>query len=291
MTGANHKRSDASGELTEEQRVSIFAAANAPVARRATLRNRRVEVPPKFVIWTVVALLLLGIGGGVIDHYFGSFGGSAPVTSKVIPKLHVTPTTNPSQGITLISLETFIGLKFIGSATAPTFTLTSQSNQKWSLVSERGKVVVLTFYNSICNDICPVLGAEIKEAYQQLGLDRSKVIFAIVNTDPNQTSVSPQSRALRLPGLSKIPSVKFLTGDVTKLDNVWTMYGIKINVGAKTNQVTHNNVLYFIGPGGNLVAYATPFAAENKTGGFSLGPSSIHLYARAIAETAVSLVR
>jgi len=290
VTSTNRERSDPSGELTEEQRASVFGAANALADRRAVSRFGRLPVPPKFVIWTVTVLLLMGVGGQIIDHYFGSIGGKTIAAKLVLPNLQATSTTNVSSDANLLSLQTYMGLKFIGSAAAITFTLTNQSNQKWSLASQKGKVVVLTFYNSICNDICPVLGAEIREAHQLLGLESSKVVFAIVNTDPNQHSVSPQSEALREPRLSKIPSVSFLTGSVQQLDSVWTTYGVKINVGARANEVTHNNVLYFIGPNGKLDAYATPFASENKFGHFTLNSSSIHLYAQAIAETAVSLV-
>jgi cytochrome oxidase Cu insertion factor (SCO1/SenC/PrrC family) len=290
MADTNGERSGVSGELTEEQRASLFSAANTPADRGAAFRAGRVPVPPKFVLWTVAVLVLIALGGEIIDHYFGSFGGNVTPTSLASPGLHVTSTTNASKGVNLVSLEAFMGLKFIGSATAGTFSLTNQADQPWSLAAQQGNVVILTFYNSICNDICPVLGAEIREAHQLLGHENSKVVFAIVNTDPKQLSVSSQSEALSEPGLSKLASVSFLTGSLATLDQVWTTYGVKINVGAKANEVTHNNVLYFIGADGNLDAYATPFATESNSGHFSLSSSVIHHYAEAIAETAVSLV-
>ncbi len=290
MTDTNRERSIVSGDLTDEQRASIFGAANAPLDRRAALRAGRIPLPPKFVIWTAVVLLLLVLGGAIIDHYFGNFGGTVTPTSLGPPILQTTTTSTASQGTNLLSLEAYMGLKFIGSATAGAFSLTNQSQQPWRLSSQKGKVVVLTFYNSICNDICPVLGAEIREAHQLLGLKSSKVVFAIVNTDPKQLSISSQSEALREPGLSNIPSVSFLSGSIQSLNGVWTTYGVRISVGAKANEVTHNNVLYFIGPSGGLDAYAKPFGVESKSGRFSLNSSSIHHYAQAIAETAVSLV-
>jgi cytochrome oxidase Cu insertion factor (SCO1/SenC/PrrC family) len=290
MADTNGERSDVSGELTEEQRTSIFRAANTKADRSAAFRTGRVPVPPRFILWTVAILLAIGLAGEIIDHYFGSFGGNVTATSLVSPDLHVSTTTTPSKGDGLVALEGYMGLKLIGSAKAGTFSLTNQATQPWSLASQKGKVVVLTFYNSICNDICPVLGAEIREAHQLLGLQSSKVVFAIVNTDPNQLSASPQSEALLEPGLSKVNSVSFLTGNLTNLDRVWTMYGVKVDVGSRANEVTHNNVLYFIGPDGQLDAYAMPFATESNSGRFSLNDSSIHHYAQAIAETAVSLM-
>jgi cytochrome oxidase Cu insertion factor (SCO1/SenC/PrrC family) len=290
MTDTNHEHTGVSGELSDEQRAAIFNAANAKVDRRAALRAGRVPVPPKFVVWTTAVLVALALVGEVVDHFYGTFGGTVTTTSLKISVVPVTPTTNPSPGPNLITLETYMGLKFIGSANAGSISLTNQRGQKWNLTSQKGEVVVLTFYNSICNDICPVLGAELREAHQLLGLDSSKVEFAVVNTDPNHLSVSPQSPGLREPGLSRIATLSFLTGSVQALDRVWTTYGVQIKVGTKASEVTHNDVLYFIGANGELDAYAMPFATVSKAGHYSASPSSIHLYARAIAETAISLV-
>jgi protein SCO1/2 len=277
------------GELTEEQRASAFAASNTPKERLAAFRRGRVPVPPKFIIWSAVALLVLGFGGEVGQHFFETYGKVPTVTIPASPPVKGTPagtTKNP----TLISLQVFMGLKDIGTAVAPTFTLTNQSGARWSLGAQRGKVVVLAFYNSICNDICPVLGEEIRDASRELGVDRTKVVFAIVNSDPKHTTISPRSDALVDPGLVGNDAVTFLSGSVAALNPVWSAYGIRILVGAKASEVSHNNVLYFVSPNGDLSAYASPFGVENKEGRYSLAAPSLHLYARAIAETADSLL-
>jgi cytochrome oxidase Cu insertion factor (SCO1/SenC/PrrC family) len=285
-TGSPHE----SDELSDEQRTEIFAAANAPRDHKGKIRKVRAPIPRKFVVWSVVAIVFLALGGQVAQHFFQSYGKGPKASTTTSPTLTLTPTTIPTSS-TLTSLESYIGVKFIGSAKAHTFTLKTQSNKKWSLAVQKGKVVVLTFYNSICNDVCPVLGAEFRQAAMKLGPTNTNVVFAIVNTDPNQRSISPESRALTVPGLSTTPSVVFLTGSVTKLDAVWRAYGIKIVVGAKASQVAHNNALYFIGPSGTLVAYARPFASESKSGVYSLSGSIIHRYAQGIAATADSLVK
>jgi cytochrome oxidase Cu insertion factor (SCO1/SenC/PrrC family) len=200
-----------------------------------------------------------------------------------------TPTTDPNLP-PLISLQVFIGLKEIGSEVAPTFTLHTQKGHRWRLTSHQGHVIVLGFYNSVCNDICPVLGAEMRIASHEIAAG-SKVDFVIVNTDPNATKISSRSLALTMPGIANDPSVTFLSGSVDVLNRVWSAYGVRIYVGAKSKQVSHNNVLYFIGPNGNLSAYASPFGTENKTGLYSLDASSLRTFARAIAETADSLVQ
>jgi cytochrome oxidase Cu insertion factor (SCO1/SenC/PrrC family) len=135
------------------------------------------------------------------------------------------------------------------------------------------------------------VGNEIRLASAELGTNTGKVDFVIVNTDPNATKISAECLALTAPGLSDNPSVTFLSGSVDTLNRVWTAYGVRVAVGAKRDQVSHNNVLYFIGPNGNLSSYAQPFGTESKTGLYSLNPSSLRTYARAVAGTASSLVQ
>ena len=290
MTSSSTGLPNGSEELSDAQRSEIFAAANAPRDHRGKVRKPRAPIPKKFVIWAVVAVLFLGLGGQIAQHFFQTYGKAPKATSTTLPIVSVTPTSIPTSQTTP-ALEAYIGLKFIGSAKAHTFTLKTQTHKKWSLTGQRGKVVVLTFYDSICNDICPVLGAELRQAAEKVGPTNKNVVFAIVNTDPNQRSVSAQSRALSVPGLSTMPSVVFLSGSVTNLDTVWRAYGIRVIVGAKASQVSHNNALYFIGPNGDLVAYTYPFASETKAGVYSLGASIVRRYAQGIAATASSLVK
>ncbi len=289
MTTENPDPAPGVGEIGEEQRAAIFAAANAPKDRRAALREGRAKVPTRFIVWSIAAVLFLGLGGEVGQHFFEAYGKAPSVTTPPSPVLNPTTTTTPSTP-NLISLQVFMGLKGIGTAVAPTFTLRDQRHRRWSLAAQHGKVVVLTFYNAICDDICPVLGAELRLASHEVGHDASKIEFAIVNTDPQATTTSANTAALRVPGLSSEPSVVFLSGHVTAMNAVWKAYGVRIAVGAKPGEVSHNNVLYFITPSGYLSGYAVPFGKESKTGRYSLDPSSLRLYALAIAETAETLV-
>ncbi len=289
MTTENPDPAHGVGEISEEQRAAIFAAANAPKDRWAALRAGRAKVPTRFIVWSIIAVLFLGLGGEIGQHFFQTYGKAPSVTTPSSPVLNPTTTTTPSTP-NLISLQIFMGLKGIGTAIAPTFTLRDQRQQRWSLAAQHGKVVVLTFYNAICNDICPVLGAEIRQASRELGDDASKIVFAIVNTDPQVTAISARTTALRAPGLSGDSSVVFLSGRIATMNKVWKAYGIRISVGAKPGEVSHNNNLYFVTPSGDLSGYAVPFGTESSTGRYSLNASSLRLFALGMAETAESLV-
>src|ERR1035441_2356269 len=74
MTTGNEETSRDLSELNEEERASIFAAANAPKDRHGNARARRVTVPTKFIVWSIVAVLLLGLGGGVAQHFVETYG-------------------------------------------------------------------------------------------------------------------------------------------------------------------------------------------------------------------------
>jgi cytochrome oxidase Cu insertion factor (SCO1/SenC/PrrC family) len=57
-------------------------------------------------------------------------------------------------------------------AAAPGFTLTDQSGRPVSLASFRGRTVVLTFMDSHCTDICPLVSREFINARKDLGQPR-----------------------------------------------------------------------------------------------------------------------
>lgn len=274
--------------LNEEQRAAAFASALAPSDRAAALDAHYSTVPPKFILWMVVAFLILGGGGVIVEHYFGNIGVAATTTTEF--QLQTTPTIPRGTQLNS-SLSAFMGLKQIGAAVAPAFTLRDQSGEQWSLNGAKGRVVVLTFYSKLCSDVCPVLGAEIKQAQILLKDQATRVEFVIVNSDPHHVTYSPTPRALSVPRLTTATSVHFLTGPLAQLNAVWSSYGLTVRVGVVANQVSHNNILYFIDARGHLRAQATPFGNEDRGGQFTLSAADIHHFAEGIARTASSLVK
>ena len=239
-------------------------------------------------MWMVVVFAVLGLGSAAVEHHFGTI--SLPTTATTVFKLFPTP-QEPSGHQISASIPALMGLKYIANATAPGFTLITQNGKRWRLRDARGKAVVLTFEDSTCNEICPVLGAEIKQAQQRLGSKSSQVIFAIVNSDPQHVGVTAAPAVLTVPKLNSLDNVYFLTSKVSQLNTVWANYGVSVRVGTKANQVMHNDIMYFIGPKGQLAAQATPFANENTRGVFSLSPADVGRFAQGIANTASSLVK
>jgi hypothetical protein len=117
------------------------------------------------------------------------------------------------------------------------------------------------------------------------------VEFVVVNSDPFHTSVRLDPPALRVPGLSGLSDMYFLTGPLAQLNAVWSTYGLAVHVGATHAQIAHNNVLYFISPRGRLRSLAVPFANEDHSGIYRLAPTDVQRFARGIATVASSLSR
>jgi cytochrome oxidase Cu insertion factor (SCO1/SenC/PrrC family) len=274
------------GELSEEQRRAVFREELAQTTAHGG-RALRPKVPPRFVLGVAAAFISLGLGGAVLEHFYGG-GGSAPQPTTTLAS---TSTTTTSASSRTAEIAAFIGLKGIASAQAPPVVLRDQSGRAWRLSQEQGRVVLLTFYAKDCRDICPVLGAELREALDLLHVSGVSADVAIINTDPHDLAFSPNPAALSVPGLAGRTNVQFLTGTLNQLNSAWANYGVVVRVGAQSGQIAHNNVLYFIDPRGRLRALAIPFGHEDSAANFSLSASNVRRFAQGIATEASSLAR
>lgn len=251
------------------------------------------RVPQKFLLSAIAVFVVLGLGGELVEHYFGNIGlptSAAPTTT------FTTPPTTPLGATTTVpsvnsAADAFIGLKLIGTANVPAYSFIDQHGDTVTPSTTQGKVTLITFYNKNCNDICPVLGTELHDAIIDLGAKARDVVIDIVNTDPFSYGASNDPLALTQPGLSRDTNVHFLTGPVANLNAAWKAYGIQVKVGASANEVAHNSLVYFVSPSSQLAAFATPFANESKLGRFSLNSTDIKKFARGLELEAISLIQ
>lgn len=290
--------------MPESDRVAVFATGMAPIDRAAALRAGSVPVPRKVILWIIVGFAVLGLGGIVAEKLIGNAGVGALISTPVTtlagtggPASGVTSGTAPSAPIPPnapainASPSAVIGLTHLAGKQAPALSLQNQSGAPWTLADDKGKVVVLTFFNAECDDICPVLAQEITEADQLLGPRRADVDFVVVNTDPLETSLAPTPPALTQTGLAGLPNFTFLDGSLTDLSGVWKRYGVTVALNNTNRVITHNDVMDIINPAGALKLSASPFANENTLGIYSLPPSTIHAFAQGVASSAAGLVQ
>lgn len=277
-------------ELSEEARRDAFRDE-----LRLTTENgagRIIGRVSKKVLWGGIAVLaVLGLGGQAVEHYFGNLGlptSSGPTTTFTAPTTTPTHTTTTTISVAIADAA-FIGLHPIGTAQAPQFTLTDQHGHAYGTSQARGRMTLITFYNKNCNDICPVLGAELRMMLADLGTNVEQVNVIVVNTDPFSYGASADPLALTETGLSTFSNVHFVTGSLANLNLVWKDYGVEVKVGATTSQVAHNSVIYFVSPTSGLEAIAKPFAKESKLGEFSLSGTDISRFAEGLRFATVSL--
>ena len=264
--------------LSDEERARAFATSHS---------TGRASLPSAFFKWAAAAIVVLGGGGALLER---AMSGTTPQASRTTPPV-ASVSAPVAQNPLTSSLSSLLGLKRLGPTPAPPIELTAQNGALWRLGDQRGHVVIITFYDASCHDICPVLGAELRGALRDLGARAEQVRVAIVNTDPRVTTTSTRVAGLDIPGLSGRANVWFLTGSLNQLNDVWSNYGVTINVGAKASQVAHNNVLYFVDPRGRLRSLAVPFANEDRSGTYSLSATEIARFAKGLANVAGSLIR
>ena len=107
------------------------------------------------------------------------------------------------------------------------FSLSDQKGSSYSLSSSKGKVRVLSFIYTHCDDICPFMAIKIKDARGLLGPLADKVEFISVTTDPERDTQEVNAAYSREAGL--FDSWHFLTGSVADVKKVWTDFGIGVH--------------------------------------------------------------
>ena len=247
-------------------------------------------MPRQFIFIAMACVVLLGLGGAALDRAFPGPAASpaAPATTggNYLPPFQVPASAAaaagaaaPQLGATLAAL---LGLQLLKVMPAPDFSLTDQHGRTTSLSEFRGKVVVLSFFDSACDDICPVLESELAQAAADLGPAANRVAFLTVNTDP--LAWGPGRAGPAESGeLGGLATWHFLTGPLSRLDAVWTAYGVAVDVQTATRTVSHSQAMYFIDASGRVRCRATPFADETGPGKFSLAAATEDRWGAAVA--------
>jgi protein SCO1/2 len=83
------------------------------------------------------------------------------------------------------------GDEFEGDQLATMFSVESMDGELWHMEEQRGKVVVLAFIYTRCEDTCPLISASIKNVTAQLSVNESaNVTFVSITIDPEFDSPS-----------------------------------------------------------------------------------------------------
>jgi protein SCO1/2 len=102
------------------------------------------------------------------------------------------------------------------------FRLTDQEGRPATLADVRGKVAVVTFLYTTCEDTCPLTAQQVRAALDDLGHDVPVLAFAV---DPPRDT---PARARRFVQEQKMTGrMRFLTGPREELRRQWRAYGIR----------------------------------------------------------------
>jgi protein SCO1/2 len=139
---------------------------------------------------------------------------------------------------------------------APAIELADERGRSFSLSSERGRVVVLTFLDSQCHALCPLESRMLARVARSLpSADRPDVV--VVSVDPAGDTASSVRHAKR--DLVGVRRVTWLVGHRADLARVWRAYGVQVK--PVPGDIEHTSVLYLIDRRGDeRVGLLFPFA-------------------------------
>ncbi|HSL21502.1 MAG TPA: SCO family protein [Vicinamibacterales bacterium] len=145
---------------------------------------------------------------------------------------------------------------------APAFSLDGSNGRKLSLRDHLGKVVILEFGFTFCQQVCPVTLARLTEAHKKLGSAARDVQLIYVTVDPKRDS--PERLREHLTAFN--PSFLGATGTPDELAAVLKAYGVVAEEVVSRNpalgyEVSHSSFLYLVDRQGKirgLVPFGTP---------------------------------
>jgi cytochrome oxidase Cu insertion factor (SCO1/SenC/PrrC family) len=147
-----------------------------------------------------------------------------------------------------------------GTRPAPDFTLANQEGRAISLSSLRGRIVLLTFLNSRCKDLCRIEGPLL--GVVQRALPEAEPVIVVVSVNPKDTEESVRAAA-RDWGWGP-DEWHWLMGSPEQLADVWAEYGV--DAQQTRDELLHSGALYVIDRAGDERAgYATPFDQQRVT--------------------------
>lgn len=147
------------------------------------------------------------------------------------------------------------------SGQAAGFTLTDQTGASISLSDFDEKVVVLSFMDSQCKEVCPLTAVHLRDSNEMLEDQARSVAFIGINVNVEANRVADVLAATQKWRLDEIPSWHFLTGSSEALEPIWNAYGIGVvHEHEEADDILHTPGLFLIDQSGQKRWYiSTPF--------------------------------
>ncbi len=141
---------------------------------------------------------------------------------------------------------------------APDFLLRDQANRPFSLRSQRGRVILLTFLDSRCKKACPLEGRLVGEIQRTLPRERRPALV-VVDINPwadTAASTKAAARKWRFAG-----PWYWARGPQARLVPVWHDYSIDVQRAA--GDINHSTAVYVLDQSGyERMGYLFPFTVR-----------------------------
>jgi protein SCO1 len=132
------------------------------------------------------------------------------------------------------------------NAKIPSFTLIDQEGDPFNAESKlRGKIVAINFIYTTCSDVCPLFTVEFARLQQALRSQTQLNSFLVsITTDPEIDSPKVLKAYARRFG-ADFHNWAFLTGDESRLREVWKGFGVQV-IRRGRGLVQHTNLTTLI---------------------------------------------
>jgi cytochrome oxidase Cu insertion factor (SCO1/SenC/PrrC family) len=119
----------------------------------------------------------------------------------------------------------FVGSMPPGSIAIPTFRLSDYDGTRVASEDLRGKVVVLTFLDTKCTDVCPFIARDVAAAWRLLTLEeRRQTLVVAISSDPRDDT--PASIRAFLRRHRALGTFRYLAGRLSEMKRVWSSFQI-----------------------------------------------------------------
>jgi protein SCO1 len=137
------------------------------------------------------------------------------------------------------------------------FTLINQTGNPVSLSDYRGKMVLMFFGFTNCEDVCPITLLQFKQIRQKLADNANKVAFLFVSVDPQRDTPNVIGDYVK----RFDPTITGLAGDMKVFENIKNDYDLEFVQVPKTDgtagsaySISHTPNPFLIDASGKLVA-------------------------------------
>lgn len=160
------------------------------------------------------------------------------------------------------------GLRAIPPRPVPAFELEDQDGRSVSTAALRGKLVLITFLDAVCDSDCPLIANQLATADRSLGGLADRVEIVAIDTNPVFDQRADVAAFTESHGLDSLPNWHFVRGPADTVQNVLAEFGIAVDVPA-VGMIEHDEGIYFVTPDGRQAAYLSDGAGDQLAAAYS----------------------